>query len=158
MTDQALVVLLYQWWMRPKVYHFWVSHKRWNGPWGFTHLEKKESFDVLRWKHYSHVLQNVYDWRIGRNLGRKGYRSLRNPVNFCLRMEMICDTDLGKDLPFEGYVDFRMSSWWNRRLSETISSELPISPDIDSRLSPYKDKPSCDRLLKDTNNVETLFR
>jgi hypothetical protein len=43
-------------------------------------------------------------------------------------------------------------------LSETISSEHPISPDIDSRSSPYKDKPSCDQLLKDTNNVETLFR
>ena len=67
-------------------------------------------------------------------------------------------TDLGKDLPFGDDVDFHMSAWWNQHLSGTISSEHLISPDIDSRSFPYKDKPSCDLLLKDMNNVETLFR
>ena len=43
-------------------------------------------------------------------------------------------------------------------MSGTISSEHPISLDIDSRSFLYKDKPSCDLLLKDMNNVETLFR
>ena len=43
-------------------------------------------------------------------------------------------------------------------MSGTISSEHPTSPGIYSQLSLYKDKPSCDRLLKDMNNVEKLFR
>ena len=68
------------------------------------------------------------------------------------------DTHLGKGLPFGDGAELRMSAWWNRRLSGTISSEHPSSPGICNRSSLYKERPPCDRPLKDMNTVVILFR
>ena len=73
----------------------------------------------------------------------------------CRWMEL-SDTDPGKDPPFEYDTELHIFAWWNRYVSGTISSEHPSSPSIDNRSSPYKDKPSYDRILKDMNSVETL--